>query len=286
MIRLSTSTAGIASHILGAITGKRPTSTANVTSNALNLLGMPLASMTVIELLQHIETQLSQKRGGWVVTANLDILRHFLSNEKAREAYLAADLRVADGMPLVWASHLKGCPLPERVAGSSVCEPLLEMCARRGFRAVLLGGAEGTAERVAESFSSRSPGFEVRGNSRLRFSSNPSDDELEAAQRVLADGGCDLVLVGLGSPKQELVIERLRERWPAAWFMGVGGSFNFLTGDVRRAPYVVQELGLEWVHRLLKDPRRLGPRYLRDDLPVGARLLADSMRARLKLWRQ
>jgi len=116
-----------------------------VTSTAINLLGMPLEPITVIELLEHIETCLSHGQGGWVVTANLDILRHFLSDDRARIAYLAADLRVADGMPLVWASRLRGQALPERVAGSSLCEPRRELFARRRCRTVLLGGNECTA---------------------------------------------------------------------------------------------------------------------------------------------
>jgi len=136
-----------------------------------------------------------------------------------------------------------------------------------------------------EQYALRLPGLYVRANSRLRFSSEPTAAELDAANETLAAGGCDLVLVGLGSPKQELVIDRLRNRWPKVWFMGVGGSFNFLAGDVRRAPNVIQEVGLEWLHRLLMDPRRLGPRYLRDDLPIGIRLLADAVSARLRMRR-
>jgi N-acetylglucosaminyldiphosphoundecaprenol N-acetyl-beta-D-mannosaminyltransferase len=253
----------------------------NVSSTTIELLGLPLDALSARDLLNRIESDLTAGRGGWVVTANVDILRHFLANPVAKEAYLAADVRVADGMPLVWASRLRGEPLPERVAGSSLCVPLLEMCQRRGWQVTLLGGAPGSAERVAESYAQHLPGLTILGNSALRFSAQPGQAELEAANETLTRHASEIVLVGLGSPKQEIVIQQLRKSWPATWFIGVGGSFSFLAGDIKRAPRWMQKFGLEWVHRLATDPMRLGPRYLRDDLPIGVRLVADAIRSRM-----
>ncbi len=253
----------------------------NVSSTTIELLGLPLDVLSARGLLNRIESDLTAGKGGWVVTANVDILRHFLANPTAREAYLAADVRVADGMPLVWASRLRGEPLPERVAGSSLCVPLLEMCQRHGWQVTLLGGAAGTAERVAERYTQQLPGLRIQGNSGLRFSNQPGHAEIEAANETLRCHKAEIVLVGLGSPKQEIVIQQLRKSWPATWFIGVGGSFSFLAGDIKRAPRLMQNFGLEWVHRLASDPKRLAPRYLRDDLPTAARLVADAIRTRI-----
>lgn len=252
-----------------------------MTSAIVELLEMPLAPVRSGELLSLIERSLADGKGGWIVTANLDILRYFVSDALARKAYLAADLRVADGAPLVWAAALAGSPLPERVAGSSLCVPLAELCARRGYRLALVGGSPTSAERAADELRRRCAALNIEAESNLRFSGPPSSEEIAVAVKRFAEFVPDVVLVGLGSPKQEFVIEQLREIWPSAWFIGVGGSFSFIAGDVRRAPTFMQHAGLEWVHRMLLEPRRLGPRYLGHDLPLGVRLLACALKQRL-----
>lgn len=247
----------------------------------IELLGMPLAVLSHDQLLAHISAALANSVGGWVVTANLDILLHFERNALAREAYLAADLRVADGMPLVWASRLQRSPLPERVAGSTLTVALAASAARAGWRVLLLGGSPGTAERAAEAWRKSHPELAVLGDSGHKFTSPPNDDEVQRAIDLVESHGSQIVLVGLGSPKQELLIQRMRSRLPGTWFVGVGGTFSFLAGDVTRAPVLLQGIGLEWLHRLVQDPKRLGKRYLLDNMPVFFRLMAASARKRV-----
>jgi N-acetylglucosaminyldiphosphoundecaprenol N-acetyl-beta-D-mannosaminyltransferase len=243
--------------------------------------GMRLAAVGESELLQHVESSLNAGSGGWLVTANLDVLWHFVNEPAARDVYSAADLRVADGMPLVWAARLQGDELPGRVAGSSLCDPLLVMCERNGWPIALLGGQVGAAERVAELYRGRFTRSDVVANSALHFSVPPTPSEISAALAIIERSGARVVLVGLGSPKQEYVIQRLRAAAPTCWFIGVGGSFNFLAGETPRAPELLQRAGLEWLHRLANDPRRLARRYLKDDLPLALRLLSRSAWLRL-----
>lgn len=244
----------------------------------LTLQGMPIAAITAEQLLSEMLAALSSGSGGWIVTVNLDILLRFQRDPVARRAYLAADVRVADGMPLVWAAKIQGDALPERVAGSTLCEQLLQPCGTQGYPLLLVGGAPGSAERAVERCTERVPVLHAVGNSGLRFSQPPSPKELETAvawieaQIGSRDRRC-VVLVGLGSPKQELVIQELRRYLPRAWFMGVGGSFSFLAGDVSRAPLLLQRLGFEWLHRLAQEPGRLARRYLIDDAPFALALL-------------
>lgn len=252
-----------------------------MTSADVTLLEMPLARVSASELLVIIERELTAGKGGWIVTVNLDILYCFLTDPQARKAYMDADLRIADGAPLVWASALAGSPLPERVAGSSMCAPLAGLCARAGRRLALVGGSPTSAERAAEQLRRRWNDLNVEAESNLQFSATPSSEQIAVTAARFAQFRPDVVLVGLGSPKQELVIQRLREVWPSAWFMGVGGSFSFIAGDVRRAPGFMQRAGLEWLHRMLLDPKRLGPRYLGHDLPLGIRLLGSALRQRV-----
>jgi N-acetylglucosaminyldiphosphoundecaprenol N-acetyl-beta-D-mannosaminyltransferase len=243
--------------------------------------GMRLAAVGETELLQHVESSLTAGNGGWLVTANLDVLWHFVNEPAARDAYREADLRVADGMPLVWAARLQGDELPGRIAGSSLCEPLLRICERNGWPIALLGGQAGAAERVAELYRGRFARLNVAADSALRFSVPPAPSEITSALAVIEQSGAKIVLVGLGSPKQEYVIQRLRAAAPLCWFIGVGGSFNFLAGETPRAPELLQRAGLEWIHRLANDPRRLASRYLKDDLPLALRLFTRSAWLRL-----
>jgi N-acetylglucosaminyldiphosphoundecaprenol N-acetyl-beta-D-mannosaminyltransferase len=237
---------------------------------------MPLATIDSGALLEHIADACEAGRGGWVVTANLDILQTFVSREDDRTAYLAADVRVADGMPLVWAATVQGQPLPERIAGATLSLALIERAAARGWPVLLLGGAPGSAERAAARLGQTHPELMVVARSDLQFADPPSREQVAVALELSKSQGSRIVLVGLGSPKQELVIQHLREELSDAWFVGVGGTFGFMAGDVPRAPAALQRVGLEWAHRLAQDPRRLAYRYLVRNLPFMMRVLTQS----------
>ncbi len=250
--------------------------------DSIHLLSMDVASCSSGELLDHLFRSLEAGEGGWIVTANLDILRRFELDEQARAAYAAADLRVADGMPLVWASKLRGRPLPERIAGSTLTLELAERAAREGRSIYLLGGDPGAADACAAELCGRFEGLEITGCSSPFVAAPPSEEEVQATLEELRAAPSDIVLVGLGSPKQEYLIERLRAEMPGVWFMGVGITFSFVAGQVQRAPKWMQDSGLEWVHRMVQDPKRLFQRYIIDDLPFAARLFSDALLRRIR----
>jgi N-acetylglucosaminyldiphosphoundecaprenol N-acetyl-beta-D-mannosaminyltransferase len=220
---------------------------------------------------------LAAGRGGCIVTPNLDHLRRLARDAGLRDRYALADLRVADGMPLVWASRLQKTPLPARVAGSDLIWSLSAAAAARGLSVFLLGGDPGTAEEAARRLRSEWPTLRVAGTACPPFGFEQRPELVDGLARALLQARPDLVYVGLGSPKQEALIERLRHTLPHAWWMGVGVSFSFVSGRVRRAPGWVRRIGFEWLHRLAQEPRRLAGRYLIDDLPYGAGLLARSL---------
>jgi N-acetylglucosaminyldiphosphoundecaprenol N-acetyl-beta-D-mannosaminyltransferase len=246
----------------------------------LELHGMSLARLDSRGVLDHVFGQLARGRGGWLITANLDFVRRHARDAELRALYDEADLRVADGMPLLWAARLQGDPLPERVAGSSLVTPIAERAAREGRSLYLLGGAPGASTRAGELLTARFPGLRVLGSSSPMLSDPPTAAEIAPLAAELGRLRPDLVLVGLGSPKQERLIRALRPLLPASWMMGVGISFSFLAGDVRRAPRWMQRTGLEWIHRLAQEPRRLARRYLIEDLPFSFVLFAGALRQR------
>jgi N-acetylglucosaminyldiphosphoundecaprenol N-acetyl-beta-D-mannosaminyltransferase len=248
----------------------------------VELLGIPIHAVREAECVATIIARATAGQGGWVVTPNLDHLRRLVHDAPFRSLCARADLRVADGMPLVWASRLRGTPLPERVAGSNLIVSLSEAAAGAGLPVFLLGGDPGTAEGAAGVLRRRFPGLVVAGTScpAPGFDSDP--DRLRELAERLAAAAPRIVFVALGSPKQELLIDRLRSQLPAAWWLGVGISFSFLTGAVRRAPAWLQRAGGEWLHRLAQERSRLARRYLLHGIPFACRLFLHSARERFR----
>jgi N-acetylglucosaminyldiphosphoundecaprenol N-acetyl-beta-D-mannosaminyltransferase len=249
---------------------------------ATQLMGMSLDLVRQAEVLDRMFADLGDGRGGWLVTVNLDILRRHYLDSVASALYASADLRVADGMPLVWASRLMGRSLPERVAGSSLAVAIAERAAREGRSLCLLGGAPGAAEGAGRALQGRLAGLRVVGTHCPRIGAPPTAVEVQSLVEQLAPQAPDVVLVGLGSPKQEHVIAALRPHLPRAWMIGVGGTFSFLSGQVSRAPLWMQRAGLEWTHRLSQEPQRLARRYLVDDLPFALLLFGTALVRRLQ----
>lgn len=210
------------------------------------------------------------------MTPNVDILRRVVRDDDLRRHLTASSLVVADGKPLIWASRLAGRPLPARVPGSDLAWSLSAAMAEAGRSVYLLGGEPGTADRAADVLRGRHPTLKIAGHlsPSLGFDTRPA--EYDAVCDAVIGADPDLVLVGFGFPKQERVIDRLRPRLPHTWFMGCGAAIGFVAGVHSRAPGWMQESGLEWVHRLALEPRRLVRRYLIEDAPYALRLLAGS----------
>ena len=249
---------------------------------AVSVGGLRIHALTEAQCVDHILRQLDAGCGGWVVTVNLDHLRLFSRQPDYADLCALANLTVADGMPLVWASCLQGTPLPERVAGSSLLWSLTAAAATKGRTIFLLGGSPGTANAAASVLRQRYPALHVAGTHcpGPGFEKDPRNVAHLTAR--LSAATPDIVYVGLGKPKQDLLISQLRARLPRAWFVGVGISFSFVCGALLRAPIWMQRLGLEWLHRLAQEPRRLSTRYLVHGLPSAAALLSGAALQRLR----
>jgi N-acetylglucosaminyldiphosphoundecaprenol N-acetyl-beta-D-mannosaminyltransferase len=237
--------------------------------------GVGFDVVTEGEVTARVMDQLANGRGGCIVTPNVDIHRQLRRPEHADIAR-QADLVVADGMPIVWASRLQGDPLPERVSGASLVWALSRAAAARGRSVFLLGALPEVATVAAETLSRRIPGLQVVGTHSPEPGFERSDAHFARIGDLLVEAAPDLVFCAFGFPKQERCMMRLAQRLPGAFFLGCGGSLDFIAGKTRRAPDVIQRAGLEWLYRLAQEPRRLGRRYLVDGLPHAARLLVGS----------
>jgi N-acetylglucosaminyldiphosphoundecaprenol N-acetyl-beta-D-mannosaminyltransferase len=193
-----------------------------------------------------------------VITANSAILCMMRGDPELREACLAGDLIVADGMSVVWTSQLAGRPLPERITGVDLMGQLLEAGARRGLRAYFLGAKPEVVRALAARCAERYPGLIVAGYRDGYFSTGEHAAIVDEI-RALAP---HLLFVGMPTPFKETWCERHRGRLDVPVIVGVGGSFDVHAGYVTRAPTWVQQMGMEWSWRLLMEPRKMWKRYL------------------------
>jgi N-acetylglucosaminyldiphosphoundecaprenol N-acetyl-beta-D-mannosaminyltransferase len=235
-------------------------------------------ALTFGEALDAIVELVAGRRGGAVYTPNVDHVVVASRVPEFRDAYSRADLVLCDGQPLLWTSGLVGLRLPAKVSGSDLFLPLLRRAAREKLRVYLLGCGPGVAEEASERLR-REEGVEVVSHSAPRIGLAALPDEDQVIEAVAATRP-DLVLVGLGTPKGELFIARARDRLRPAVALSIGASVDFYVGRVRRAPRWMQRLGLEWLFRLLQEPRRLARRYLVEDPRFLAILLHTLRRPR------
>jgi N-acetylglucosaminyldiphosphoundecaprenol N-acetyl-beta-D-mannosaminyltransferase len=198
----------------------------------------------------------------YVVTPNVQHTMVFQDHAEFREAYSGAALVIADGWPLVASSRLFGTPLPERVTGSDLLPGLFDRAsAEAPLTVYLLGAAPGVGDKARDAIHARWPHVRVVGtySPPLGFEQDPAQNE-----RILthiAETSPDVVVVGLGAPKQELWTYRFRERIRAKVALCLGGTIDFMAGNTKRAPNWIRTARLEWLHRALSEPRRLGRRY-------------------------
>jgi len=220
-------------------------------------------SLTFAEALDEIEALVAGGRGGSVFTPNVDHVVNVDADPSFREAYASASLSLADGQPLVWTSRLLGAPLPEKISGSDLVLPLMERAASRRWRVYLLGGEDGVAEKSAQVLRGRL-GVDIVGCAAPRISREPDPAQDAALIERIQAAKPDLLLVALGAPKQELWLHRVGSRIRPTVGIGVGAALDFIAG-ARRAPRWMSRAGLEWLFRLIQEPRRLARRYLLND---------------------
>ncbi|MFD1940436.1 WecB/TagA/CpsF family glycosyltransferase [Nonomuraea mangrovi] len=236
--------------------------------------------LTERQVVDWVAGALDQGTGGHIVTPNVDICRAVSTNPALRALVAAADVVVADGMPLVWASRLLGTPIPERVTGADLIWSLSAMAATAGRPVYLLGGPPGVAARAAKALAGRCHGLEVCGVDAPPFGFEKDPEEVGRLRAKLVAARPSIVFVGLGFPKQDRLIAELRADAPGAWFVGCGSAIAFAAGAVPRAPAWARRAGAEWLFRLVGEPGRLARRYLVDDVPFAMRLMARSLLGR------
>ena len=227
------------------------------------LLGAPIAATDYEQALDEMERMIAGRERGYVCAVPVHSLMVSRHDPAMRSALRGATMNVPDGKPLVWALNLLGEHLGDRVYGPELMDRFCARAARSGHRLWLYGGA--TPEVLADlkhTLERRHSGLQIAGGWSPPHRPLTPQEERDVAQRIDADRA-DVVWVGLGVPKQELWMARMRPTLQAPVLAGVGAAFDFLSGRKRQAPAWMQARGLEWLFRLSQEPLRLLPRYLR-----------------------
>ncbi len=186
----------------------------------------------------------------------------------------------ADGVPLVWASRLLGHPLPGRVNGTDLMEALCDLAGRRQWSVFFFGAHQDVVDAVAEWAESTHPGLRVAGTHSGYFDESENDDIV--AQ--IASSGASILFLGFPTPKKEIWLHRYLPELNTPFCMGVGGSFDVIAGNVPRAPGWMQRNGLEWLFRLIQEPKRMWRRYLVGNSKFTLMVLAELTKRRLQAW--
>ena len=226
-----------------------------------NILGVGVSALNMAMALEIIEGWIERREPHYVCVTGVHGVMESQRDEELRRIHNRAGLVTPDGMPLVWLSRLQSFHHVERVYGPDLMLALCERSVAKGYRHFFYGGAEGVPEQLASVLQKRFPGLQVAGTFSPPFRPLTADEDDRIVQMINA-AAPDIVWVGLSTPKQERWMAGHRERLTAPVLIGVGAAFDFLTGRKPQAPRWMQRAGLEWLFRLLTEPRRLWRRYL------------------------
>lgn len=227
-----------------------------ITINQIQVLNGRFDALTLPQAVEAVFQLLQAGQRGWLCTVNVAILMMMRSDARLQSFVDCAEISVADGQPIVWFSSFFGKQLPERVTGIDLIEAICGRASIDGKKIYLLGATDDVASSAAQQLRSRYPGLNIEwGNGYF------SNSEACVRADQIRASGADILFVAMGVPRQEHFIEDQWERLGVGMAIGVGGSLDVLSGLRRRAPAWVQQVGMEWLFRLVQEPRRLLVRY-------------------------
>lgn len=234
----------------------------------MKFMNTEIDNLTMQEALQAIDELIKKNINAYVVTPNVDHIVQLETNKELQKVYKNASLILTDGKPLLWIAKWYGTPIKEKISGSDLFPLLCKMAAEKGYTMFFLGAAEGVAAKAAENLMKRYKGLQVVGTYSPPYGFEKNPDEMDKIKAMIRKANPDILIVGLGCPKQEKFIYYNREELGVPISLGLGASFDFEAGNVKRAPKWMADHGLEWLFRITQDPKRMAKRYLMDDLKI------------------
>jgi len=230
----------------------------------VEVLGMKINDLSMEEVLSAIDEFIYRGKPSLIFTANAQHLRLFQTDVEFAKAYVAASLVTADGFPVIWASKLLGRPIRNKVCGSDLTEKLCSLSFKRGYRIYFLGTAKGVAEKAKTRCEKLYPGVKIAG---LYSPERAEILDEEKSKEIIAKintSSANILFVAFGSPIQEKWLHKYRHMLQVPVSIGIGGSLDYLAGVIKRPPLLMRELKLEWLARLIQNPKHYTIRYVKD----------------------
>ncbi|MCB8642191.1 MULTISPECIES: WecB/TagA/CpsF family glycosyltransferase [unclassified Holdemanella] len=234
----------------------------------MRLMNTEIDNLTMDETLDAIDSLIKEDNCSYVVTPNVDHIVQLEKDEELKRVYENASLILTDGKPLIWISNWYKTPIKEKISGSDLFPRVCELAAKKGYTMYLLGAAEGVADKAAKNLMDKYKGLNIVGTYSPPFGFEKDKVELKKIERQIQEVHPDILIVGLGCPKQEKYMYHHCKELDVPISFGLGASIDFEAGNIKRAPRWMSEHGLEWLYRITQDPKRLAKRYLVDDMKI------------------
>ena len=234
----------------------------------MRLMNTEIDNLTMDETLDAIDSLIKEDNCSYVVTPNVDHIVQLEKDEELKRVYENASLILTDGKPLIWISNWYKTPIKEKISGSDLFPRVCELAAKKGYTMYLLGAAEGVADKAAKNLMYKYKGLNIVGTYSPPFGFEKDKVELKKIERQIQEVHPDILIVGLGCPKQEKYMYHHCKELDVPISFGLGASIDFEAGNIKRAPRWMSEHGLEWLYRITQDPKRLAKRYLVDDMKI------------------
>lgn len=234
----------------------------------MDFLNTQVDNLTMEEALLEVDRLIAENRTAYVVTPNVDHIVVMEKDEEFSQLYREADLILTDGKPLIWISKLSGTPIKEKISGSDFFPRMCELAVQKGYSIFILGAAEGVAAKAAENLQNKYPGLQIAGTYSPPVGFEKHEMELQKIAEMIHAAKPTILAVSLGSPKGEKFLYRHKDEYGVPLGISIGATIDFEAGNVKRAPKWMSDHGLEWLYRLLKEPKRLAKRYFVDALAI------------------
>lgn len=227
-------------------------------SKRIDFLSCPIDSLTMTETLDVINQSIQNNHPLHHCVVNAAKLVNMRKDPQLRESVVNSDIINADGQAVVWAARLLGKKIPERVAGIDLMEKLVEMAHQNQYKIFFLGAKDAVVQTVVSKYAEKYSSDIIAGYRNGYFK---KEEEDEVAHQI-RNSGAHILLVAITSPKKEIFLNQHKDLINTPFIMGVGGSFDVVAGEVKRAPHWMQRNGLEWFYRVIQEPKRMWKRYL------------------------
>lgn len=234
----------------------------------MEFMNIEIDNLTMSEALEVIDKMIQNNKSAYVVTPNVDHLVQLETNKELQAVYKNADLILADGMPLLWISRWYGRPIKEKISGSDLFPELCNLAAKKSYKMFFLGAAEGVATKAAENLKRKYIGLQVVGIYSPPYGFENDIQEVAKIKQMIKNVEPHILIVGLGCPKQEKFMYYHCAELGVPISLGLGASFDFEAGNIKRAPGWMRNHGLEWLYRITQDPKRMFKRYMVDDKKI------------------